>query len=111
MLYIFPILKSPLLILVHLLPEMELRSPGGDLVMFPGNDESLREDSRTNWRMQVRCSLQVAGVIRTQLEMISGEITITLTLTRGRIMTEFILNHLVLDPIKIAFQLWIICYE
>ena len=57
--FTLPLLQSlRLLILVHLLPEMELLSSAsaGDLVMFPGYDESLREDSRTNWRTSVRLS-------------------------------------------------------
>ena len=63
---------------------------GSDLVMmFPGYDELLREDSRTNWRIWVWCSPQGESS-STELKMIWREITITQTLTRGRIMTEFI---------------------
>ena len=63
---------------------------GGDLVMmFPGYDELLREDSRTNWRIWVWCSPQGESS-STELKMIWREITITQTSTRGRIMTEFI---------------------
>ena len=62
---------------------------GGDLLMmFPGYDELLGEDSRTNWRISVLWEGRSPQVelSSTELEMIWREITIIQTLTRGRIL-------------------------